>query len=235
MNYPFSREVEQQIIVAYTSDSTATLESISSQFKIPAGWIARVLRTNKIHPRIRILVPKKEQQEIIYEYQKGNTTIKKLSNKYGWASSCISRFLTKTLDEDEIRFNQKNQPESFGESLVMEYLDNQVTHATLAKKYNITRSTLTHRIAAATVSNPKYADKTKAFEKRARAKRSTLPVSPEHLYFEIKSTKITQLELAERYHVSESCIYHALARFKKQTGLDPYADGKFNRKRKQRF
>lgn len=183
----------------------------------------RLLKRNNITLRPRNVVSEEEKNLIIKEYKDGSAGVMKLAKKYHRAGSCISRILSDNISPDELLIIRKKQCISQGEKLVSEYLENDVTQAELAEKYQLSRSAITHRIAVADVSNPKYKTKKKSIHMRARARSHHLPISPEELYLEIKTTKLTQRKLAKKYQVSESCIYHAIARYKKRTGLDPYA------------
>ena len=220
---PIPSEIEQEIIRLYTSEPYPNLKVLSDQFQISKGRLLRMLKRNCITLRKRNVVSEEEKRLIVQEYKSGTSDVMELAQKYGRAGSCISRILSANIPHDELLVIRKKLNASQGEKLVNEYFENDITQTDLAEKYELSRAAITHRITIAKASNPKYKNKKKSSYMRARAKVRHLRISPEVLYQEIKETKITQRKLAKKYQVSESCIYHAVARYEARTGLDPYA------------
>ena len=89
-----------------------------------------------------------------------------------------------------------------------------MTHTEIAEKYGYTRSWASRIIKNTNIDDAKYSKKSKETRERKNTPRRRLRVSAEELIEEIESTHITQRALATKYEVSESCIYHAIARYR---------------------
>lgn len=201
---------EQRIIKRYLEDKNLTVTKLAKEINKDRNTVARILRKNGVIIRRVRHLTEQEKTEIISKYSEGNISIEKLAKAYKVNFSSIYGVLKKAgkLEPKDGTGSIK----SFSEEIIKEYLENDITHAEIAEKYSCERSSITHIINKAEVSNPKYKQKRKSFGERKNTPKKKLSITPAELIAEKIRTGLSYSKLAKKYHVSESCIYHAIAR-----------------------
>lgn len=205
---------EQEVIKWYTTDTSVSASQIAKHLGVGKGRILRILNNAGVEIRQVRHLTQKERTEILTKYYEKGYHFYDLVQEYDVCNSTIFKLIKKDPRYEEYKRKYTSLEQQEKEAIIKEYFDNHVTHSEIAKKYGKTRTWLTRLIKVTEMSDPEYAGKRKSVKEQARATRRFLPIEPEELVEEIQRTKKTQREMAEKYNVSESCIYHAIARVK---------------------
>jgi len=208
----FSEAEEQAAVKRYLEDPNLTVTQLAVELQRDRNTLARVLRRNGVKIRHVKTLTSEEKTEIIKKYFDEKISLSELGRQYQVNKTSILKLLRKHGRNSKKTTEFKTR---FAEEIVKKYLDNDITHAELAKEYGCERATITHIIAEAEVSDPKYQKKRKPFYRRKISEKRFLPITPEQLIAEKEATRMSYSKLADKYHVSESCIGHAIRRHRK--------------------
>ena len=194
---------EQELVKKYQEDETISREKLVKQYNISPARVKRILERHgaKIRSARRIITTEEKQQFVQLYFDEGWTAVR-IAKKFELCESAVR----KVLESDERYEKRKYLFLSDGEkqAVLKEYLETSATHTEIAEKYGCTRSSVSRVI--------------EEFEKGLAPKfnpiRKRLTVSAKTLIEELKRPGVTQRSLSIKYGVSESCIYHAIARYK---------------------
>ena len=202
---------EQAIVKEYLEDKKSTVIQLANANGVSKDRIRRLLIRHGVEIRQQRHLTDIEKSEIREKYFVKRVGSYSLAREYKVNYATIRKILMK--DERFGAFRTILEQEE-KESLIRQYLDEDVTHSELAQKYGRTRTWVTRIIRDTEFNDPRYAGKRKAFSERKKTPRKRLRVTADVLIEELKEPDMSQRKLAERYEVSESCIYHAIARYK---------------------
>lgn len=204
---------EPEIVSRYVDDESVTVIQLATEYGVSKNRIRAILTRNGIDIRHVRHLTSEERELICKKYFEEHAKSYHLAKEFNVNYSTIRE----TLMRDErfyktrVRLNQEER-----EAIITEYMDNDITHTELAERYGRTRSWISRIILNTEIDNPKYEKKIKEFSERKKTPKKKLRVPATDLIAEIEETGVTQSFLAKKYGVSESCINHAIARFKKR-------------------
>ena len=202
-------EEEAYIVRCYLEDETLTLTELAKEMERCRVTIARVLKRNGVKIREPKYLEVKEREEILRKFYEEKISMSELARCYAVNVSTIHKIVRKNKAYEK-SWNVLSQ--DFREKIVREYMENDVTHADLARRYNYSRSNITHIIADTDISASVCSRKHKTMQERKISPRRRLPITAKELVDEVERTGMPQSELAKKYGLTESCIYHAISR-----------------------
>lgn len=204
---------EQEVLKMYQEDKTLTITSIAYKLKVDRRRISKIFIDNGVEIRYaRKKISDEEKRIIIKKYFEDGMKAAQIAREHQLPEYTIRNYLRKDsryVIREELFLEQEEK-----EKIIKEYLENDISHQDLAEKYGKDRSWATRLINQTVVEDAKFASKRKDFSERKKTPKRWLNVSAEQLIYENEVLKISQRKLAEKYGVSTSCIYHAIARYK---------------------
>lgn len=208
MNRAIPPEEEMDLVKRYLDNPSLSVAQLARDAEKDRCTVARLLRKNNVTIRGTRELTEEEKNEIVQKCSNENGSISALAEEYQVNLSTIYRILKKR----GVFISRVNTLQKDAESIVKEYFETDTTHAEIAKKRGYARSSITHAISKAKVTSPDYQDRKKSIPERKIAPRKRLPISPQALIEEKAKTGLSYRRLAQKYGVSESCIYHVFAR-----------------------
>lgn len=202
---------EQEILERYQQDETLTITQLAKEYEVSRARIRRVLVENNVVTRKTKRLTKKQREEILEKYFGQLATSYGLAKEYELNYTSVRKIIMKDPRYETVKKSKQRLEQEEKEAIIREYLEKDITHMELAKRYGHTRSWITHLIQKTDVEGLK---KKKDFKNRKETPKRRLKVSAEVLIEELKKPMVSQRLLAEKYGVSESAIYHAIARYR---------------------
>ena len=164
MTRKLTAEQVQELVEEYLNDESVTIRQLADKYGVRRRSISCLLRNRGVQIRMRRRMTNDEKEEILRRYR-NRKNIVTIADETGWSVNSISKFLLRVLPEEERRYLVKFQEGSTGDSLVAEYQATNISHEELAKKYHVTRATITKRIARAVENNEELAKELKPAKK----------------------------------------------------------------------
>ena len=204
---------EQEIVRRYVEDETISREQLANEYGTSNARIRRILEKHNVEVRTaKKVLSDTIHKEILKLYFEEKISVAKIASLFDINETTVRKQLIK--DSRYSKRTNNNLSQSERESIIKEYLENEVTHTEIAERYGYTRSWASRLIKNTSIDDSRYSKKSKKVRERKNTPRRRLSVSAEELIEEIERTHITQRALADKYKVSESCIYHAIARYR---------------------
>lgn len=201
---------EQEILKMYQEGEKNTITKLAKKYGVSRQRIGRLLKRNGLEIRHVRHMTNQEHLDICKKYFEQNIGPYTLSREYQYNYSTIRKILIK--DERYAGHRIKLEQEE-KEDIIRKYMTEEITHTELANEFGRSRSWISRIINDTDFNDPKYPRKKKTFAERKKTPKRRLRVSAKVLIEELKTPGVTQRSLADKYQVSESCIYHAIARY----------------------